>query len=164
MKIVTTLVAALILSTCLSGCSGGDDSKAQAEAARVKTYCGALKDAAPQIRDFNRADPDYSKMQSYFDVMHGLKKKAPTDLKEEWSILDYNIAAIEKAAKGAKLSFSSIPKLLKGKLPKGVESTKLPAVVTAFTGLTGGAFETANTRITDNAKKVCKVDMTSLGG
>ena len=160
MKLPLALAGALIVVSSLTACGGGGDDQATREAARVKTYCAALRDAAPEVKAYNEDDPDYKKLPDYFALMHSLAKKSPTDLKEEWNILDYNITQIEKAAAAAKIEFKSIPKLLKGKLPKGAKASKLPGLVTAFAGLKSVTFMTANSRVANGAAKVCKVDLT----
>ncbi len=107
MKTVSAAIAALLIGVTLSACGGGgaDDAKAKAEAAKVTAYCAAVKGAAPTIRKFNRADPDFKTMQDYFDLMRGLAKKAPSSVVRDWNVVDFDFNEIEKGAAAAHQKF-----------------------------------------------------------
>lgn len=163
MKIISAVTAALVLGSILSAC-GGDDTKARAEAARVVAYCAALEQAAPQIKAFSPQDPDFKKMQDYFDLMQGLSKKSPASVHPAWSVVNFDYTEIEKAAKAANLDFSSIPKVLKGKVPKDAKPEKFPALNAAFDYLASVNLATANKAIVADAASVCKIDLAPTVG
>lgn len=159
MKTFLAFAAALILGIPLTACGGSDGAQTRKEAARITTYCAAIKDAALDIKSFNPQDPDYKHMQNYFDLMQGLSKKSPPDVQGEWNVVNYDFTEIEKAAAEANVKFSSIPKIIKGKLPKGAKPEKFPALKSAFTYLESVNLQVANQKIATNSAKVCKVDL-----
>ena len=161
MKFSFAVVMTLLLGTSLSACgSSHDDAAAKAEAAKVTAYCAALKKAAPEIKAYDKEELNFRKLQSYFDVMQSLAKKSPAAVSRDWNVINFDITEIERSSKAANLNFVDIPKLAKGKIPKGAKPAKFDAVTFAFNYLKSVNLATATTNIADNAAKVCKVDLT----
>ncbi len=161
MKLSLALAGTLILGSSLTACgdNGAQQEKERRESARVQAYCASLKAAAPKIKAYDEDDPDFKKLQGYFDVMRSLAKKAPAELHADWNIVDYDIAGIERAAVAANIKLAGIPKLVKH-MPKSVNEAKLPDFASAFTDLKRVSHESAISRIATHAAKVCKVDLT----
>lgn len=166
MKIIPAFVVSLLIGSVLTACGDNKvkDAEAVKEAARIQAYCAAVKGPAAEIRSFNKDDPNYGKLPSYFDEMHKLAKKSPTSLRPAWNVVDFDFTEIEKAVDAANITFASIPRVIKGKLPKGAKPRRFPDLASAFKYLTSANLATSLSAIEDHAKKVCDVNLTPKSG
>lgn len=148
MKITTALVSAVFLATTLTACSGGND------------YCESIKSADNAFGDLN--SPDGKKIEKSFDEIHSLAKKAPSDVKADWKILDGAITNFRDTLKDAGISLADLSKTGADapKPPDAATATKIQAAAQKFTS---PEVAKANEKITKHAKKECKIDLDSTG-
>jgi hypothetical protein len=149
---VVLTLAASVLAACGSGDSGGDASG---------DYCQELKTDKAYFADLSGTDPDLSQLDQVFQRMHTLAADAPDDVSSDWKTLDDAITTIETALKEAGLKPSDLAAMQNGQVPPGVDPSKLAALAPKLQALSSTDVSDAATRISDNAKKTCGVDLTS---
>lgn len=148
MKFSAAVTGALLAGSALAGCAGGSGSGA---------YCDDIKKAE---KDFGALDQgDFNKLEDAFKTFHTLADEAPSKIKSDWKTLDGAITAIEKAFKDAGVKFSDLAELQKGKIPEGVDESKLPQLSSTLSDVGGAKFKTASDHIAKHAKDECKVDI-----
>jgi cytochrome c556 len=151
MKIPLALATAALLASTLAACGGGDGGGQDSE------YCKDVKKASKTFKNFS--DGDVDKVDSAFATFHNLAAEAPSDIKKDWKKLDDVIVTIEDAFKEAGLKMSDLADVQKGKLPEGVDVSKLQSLATDFQKLNDAEFTAAAKRIDEHAKKDCKVTL-----
>lgn len=149
MKTALALATATLLATTLAAC-GGDSGKDSA-------YCKDLKSASTQFDSLSSSD--VSKLDEAFATFHKLADEAPGDVEDDWKILDDGITSVEKALKKAGLKFSDFADIQQGKMPKGVDVSKLQGLATEFSKLNSKDFDKSSKDIEKHAKDVCKVKL-----
>lgn len=144
------LLAAAVFVAILSGCGGGGaDSQ----------YCKDLEAAAPKFAALRTSDT--GQLEDVFKASHSLAAEAPSDVKDDWQVLDEGMTEIEDALKDAGIKFSDFAELQKGKIPEGVDVKKLQGLPAKFQKLDSPAFDKASKAIGQHAKDVCKVTFES---
>lgn len=151
MKITLSLVGVLLLGTSLAACGGSSDDGASG------TYCEGIKSAKPVFESLSKGD--LAQLEEGFNTFHDLAKKAPDDLKGDWKTLDNAATTIETALAGAGVKMSDLSGIQSGKVPAGVDMTKLAGLAGDLQKLNNADFAKARTAISDQAKDTCKVDL-----
>lgn len=150
MKISGAIVGALLVGSTVAGCGGSGDNSGSA-------YCGDIKKAN---KDFSALDAgDFSKLDKAFQAFHKLAGEAPSKIKPDWKILETAISAMEKGFADAGIKFSDLADLQKGKVPEGVDISKLSGLSATMSKFSDAKFKTASDNIAKHAKSVCKVDV-----
>jgi hypothetical protein len=152
MKTPLALATATLLAATLAGCGGSDDGP-------DSEYCKDLKSASTQFDSLS--SNDVSKLDEAFKTFHILADEAPSEVKDDWTTLDKGIVAVEKALKDAGLKFSDFAALQEGKMPEGVDVSKLQGLATEFQKLDSAEFDKASKAIEKHAKDVCKVNLSA---
>jgi hypothetical protein len=155
--LIKTLVGAAVLTVAgsvLTACGGGGSSASG-------DYCDELKSDAAFFNDLDSSNPDLTKMDEIFSRMHTLADEAPDDVADDWQTLDDAFSTVENALKDAGISASDLGDLQSGKVPEGVDASKLQALLPKLAALSSGDVSAASQRIASNAKDKCDVD---LGG
>lgn len=153
MKIIMSLAGVLLLGTTLSACGGGDDGASG-------TYCTDIKAAKPVFESLSKGD--LAQLEEGFNTFHDLAKESPSDLKDEWKTLDNAATTIEKALADAGVKMSDLAGIQSGKVPAGVDMTKLASLAGDLQKLNNDDFAKARTAISDQAKDTCKVDLGAI--
>ena len=149
MKISVAIAGALLASGAVAGCGGGGGS--------TDAYCGDMKKAD---KDFGALSAsDYSKLDSAFNTFHKLAKEAPSKISADWKVLDGAITTMQDAFKDAGLDFKDLGELQQGKVPEGVDVSKLTKLSTTMATFNDAKFKKASDNIAKHAKDVCKVDI-----
>jgi hypothetical protein len=162
---ISIVAAGLLLGSGLvSGCgSSGDGGSAGSGGG---DYCDTLKAAATSIKSFTADDatPDFSKLPDFIAKAHELADNAPSDVKDDWTVMvgamDSLTSALDEA--GIKLEdFGTI--VSSGQLPEGVDPAKLTALTAKLQELGGDEVTKAGDAISKQAKDDCKVDLSKVG-
>lgn len=148
---VALSVAATLLTACGSSSSGGSASG---------DYCSELKADKAYFGGLNSGS-DLSNLDQIFERMHTLAADAPDEVADDWKTLDDAFTTIEDALKEAGLKPSDLSAIEKGQVPAGADLSKLQALVPKLQALSSSDFSDAATRIENNAKDTCGVDLTS---
>jgi phage-related minor tail protein len=152
MKTPLALATAALVAATLAGCGGSDDGP-------DSEYCKDLKSASTQFDSLS--SNDVSKLDEAFKTFHTLADEAPDEVKDDWTTLDKGIVQVEKALDEAGLKFSDFAEMQEGKMPEGVDVSKLQGLATEFQKLDSAEFEKASKAIEKHAKDVCKVDLSA---
>jgi hypothetical protein len=154
MKILMALASAVLLASTLAACGGGDGGSG----GEGSDYCKDLKSAKASFGDLSSGD-DLGKLDDAFSTFHKLADEAPSDIDEDWKKLDGAITTVEKALKDAGVSFADLAKIQAGKIPEGVDVSKLQGLASEMSKLSSADFTKASKAIEKHAKKTCKVDL-----
>lgn len=146
----SAVVVCLLLISALSGC--GEDGK-------NSDYCKDLEASAPKFVALKSQDT--AQLGDVFKASHKLADEAPSDIKDDWEVLDKGMRDIEKAVKDAGLTFSDFAELQRGKIPEGVDVDKLQGLPTKFQKLNSPEFDKASRAISKQARDVCEVSFES---
>lgn len=150
-KLSAAVAGAVLAGTALAGCGSGGGSSSDA-------YCGDMKKAD---KDFSALGTgDYAKLDSAFATFHKLAGEAPSDVSGDWKVLDGAITTMQTAFKDAGIDFKDLGELQQGKVPEGVDVSKLTGLSTSLAKFSDPKFKTASDHISKHAKDVCKVDIT----
>lgn len=152
MKISLAVAGAVLLGSSLAACGGGD-SGADSD------YCKDIKTAKKTFSNVGAGD--VGQLDSAFSTFHQLADEAPDDVKADWKKLDGAIDTVEKALKDAGLKMSDLEDMQSGKVPEGVDVSKLQGLATEFQKLSSAEFTKASNAIEKHAKSTCKVDLGS---
>ena len=155
--------AALTLATAaLAGCGSSNNNSS---ASGSGNYCADLKADKSFVSGFSASgsgnSPDLSKLDEVFSRMHALAQEAPSAVASDWKTLDGAITEIQSALKSAGLKPSDLASLEAGQLPKGVDPSKLQAMVPKLQALSSSDVSKAASAISSNAKSACGVDLSS---
>ena len=148
MKTPLALASAALVAVTLAGCGGSDDGP-------DSEYCKDLKAARAQIKPVGSDTVNLDKAIKDF---HTLAGEAPEAVKDDWKVLDDGMKTVERALADAGMKPSDFAKLQEGKMPEGVDVSKLQDVATEFQKLSTAEFEKANDAVDKHAKDVCKID------
>ena len=149
-KLSAAVAGAVLAGTALAGCGGGGDNASSA-------YCGDIKKADKTFSALGTGD--FAKLDSAFATFHKLAKEAPSKVSDDWKVLDGAITTMEKAFKDAGIDFKDLGELQKGKVPEGVDVSKLTGLSTTLAKFNDAKFKTASQNISAHAKSVCKVNI-----
>jgi hypothetical protein len=157
---ISIFSAGLLLGSGLvTGC-GSDDDGGGGNAGG--DYCKTLKSAASNVRSFTAkgATPDFAKIQDFLDTAHDLADEAPSEVKDDWTVvlgaMDSLTSALEEA--GIKLEdFGDI--IATGQLPEGVDPAKLTALTGKLQAIGNEKVTKAGEAISKHAKDDCDVDL-----
>jgi hypothetical protein len=149
------LLAGLLVTTGLTGCSHGTGS-----------YCSALKDDRKELTRLAAASAKpgttgADALGKTVNVLSGLRDRSPDDVSDEWETL---VTALQGLVDAVDASGAS-PGDFAGGRPEGVTTGQYDAVQQAAKELQGLRVQQASASIEQHAQDVCKVDLgTGLGG
>ena len=150
------VVAGLLVTTGLTGCSNGTES-----------YCSTLKDDQKRLDSLatQAAKPGEQGVRALGDtvgVLSDLRDVAPDDISDEWDSL---VGALQGLVDAVKATGHPLGDFAGGTKPDGVTTGQYDAVKQAATELQGTRVQQAGKSIEQHAQDVCKVDLgTGLGG
>ena len=149
-------VALSLAATTLAACgSGGGGSSASG-------YCTELKaDKAYFDSISGSGSADMTKLGDAFSRVHTLAGDAPDNVADDWKTLDTAITTIENALSDAGIKLSDLAAMQSGKVPPGVDPSKLAALAPKLEALSNSDVSKAADNIAADAKKSCGVDLTS---
>ncbi|RNL79269.1 hypothetical protein [Nocardioides marmorisolisilvae] len=163
MRRFSALTATAVLATGLiTGCgssSGGGSGSSSSD------YCKDLKSSAAGIKAFtaDNATPDFAKVADFIDNAHGLAKKAPSDIKDDWATMVAAMDALTDALNEAGLKVEDIGTLMTGQLPAGADPSKLAGLTSKLQEIGSDKVQKAGAAIAKQAKDTCKIDLKSAG-
>lgn len=164
MKIPMAVASAVLLASTLASCngsdSGGDGDRGGSGSSASGDYCKDLKQAVTKYGGLSSGD--YKKLDEALATFHEIADEAPGEVKDEWKELDGTLTSIEKALKDAGLTFSEIAEMQSGKIPEGVDASKLQGLAKDMSKLSSAEATKASAAIEAHAKKACKVDFKGL--
>jgi hypothetical protein len=150
--------AVLTLATgLLAGCGGGGGGGSSASGG----YCDELKTDKAYFAALSGSDSDASKLGDAFGRIHSLAGDAPANVAADWKTLDGAITTIESALNSAGLTPDDLAGLQSGKVPPGVDLSKLQALAPKLEQLSSSGVSKAADNIAADAKKSCGVDLTA---
>jgi hypothetical protein len=155
-NVVIGSVALTLTAAVLAGCgsSGGGSGSASG-------YCAELKADKSYFAALSGDQADVSKLGDVFSRVHTLAADAPSNVSADWKTLDGAITTIETALKEAGLTPDDLAGLQSGKVPKGVDVSKLQALAPKLQALSSSDVSKAADAISADAKKSCGVDLTA---
>ncbi len=160
MKIPMAIASAVLLGAVLTACGGSDGGGATGGGG--SDYCKDIKAASKTFGDLDSGDT--ASLGEAFTTFHELADEAPGAIKDDWKTLDGAISTVEKALSDAGLKVEDFDELQSGKIPEGVDVSKLTGLASEFQKLSGAEFDKASKAIETHAKDVCKVDLNSSAG
>jgi hypothetical protein len=161
MKIPLAIASTVLLGGVLTACGGGDGGSG-GSGGSGSDYCKDIKAAAATFGDLDSGDT--ASLGDAFTTFHKLADEAPGDIKDDWKTLDGAITTVETALSDAGIKIEDFADLQSGKLPEGVDMSKLTGLASEFQKLSGAEFEKASKAIETHAKDVCKVDLNKAAG
>ena len=150
------VVAGLLLTAGLTGCSNGTES-----------YCSTLKDDQKRLDSLatQAAKPGEQGVRALGDtvgVLSDLRDAAPEDISDEWNTL---VGALQGLVDAVQATGHPLGDFAGGTRPEGVTTGQYDAVKQAASELQSTRVQQAGKSIEQHAQDVCKVDLGSgLGG
>ena len=157
MNVVIGSMTLALTATVLAACGSGSSSGSSASGG----YCDELKADKTYFESLSGSNADLSNLDTVFSKVHTLAADAPDNVSADWQTLDDAISTIESALKDAGLKASDLADLQSGKVPQGVDLSKLQALGPKLQGLSSTDVSDAAKNIADDAKKNCDVDLTA---
>ena len=157
MKIPMAIASAVLLGGVLTACGGSDGGGSGGSGGSGSDYCKDIKKAAATFGDLDSGDT--ASLGDAFATFHKLADEAPGTVKDDWKTLDTAIGTVEKALSDAGLKIEDFDDLQAGKIPEGVDVSKLTGLASEFQKLSSADFEKSSKAIETHAKSVCKVDL-----
>jgi hypothetical protein len=154
------LVGLVLAVSGLTGCGGSDASSSDSSGpTQTETYCKDLKADKAYFSAFGSGDMDPGKFSQALDKFHALADAAPDDIAPQWDTLDGALTEVQRTLAEAGISTEDLAGLQSGKLPKGVDMSKLAGLATKLKQLNSPELQTAAKKIQQHAKKECGVDL-----
>jgi hypothetical protein len=166
MRRAAILTAGLVLSTgLLAGCGSdkGSDSTTPTSSGSG-SYCDQLKAAKADVSSLTseNGDPDFSKFDQIVAKMKQLQAVAPSDVADDWKTIGDTLDKLTKALDDAGIKLDDLMTAVStGKLPPGVDQTKLVALASQLQSLSSADLTAAGDAITKNAKEQCGLDLSA---
>lgn len=155
MKISLALAGVALLASTLAACGGSDSDDSGADS----DYCKDIKTASKTFGNLDSGD--IGKLGDAFTTFHKLAAESPDTIKSDWKKLDSAVTTVEDGLKDAGIKLSDLSELQTGKIPKGVDVSKLRSLATDLQKLGDAEFDKASKKIEKHAKDECKVDLGS---
>jgi hypothetical protein len=152
MKLSLALAGAILLGGTLAACGGSDDGGGAGG-----DYCKDLKSATSEFKTLESGD--YARFDTVVTTIHKLAGEAPGDIKDDWEVLDGALSTIVKAFDDAGIKLSDLDDIQAGKIPEGVDMSKLAGLSTTLGDVSSEKYTDASKNIEKHAKDVCKVDL-----
>jgi hypothetical protein len=155
---IVVLGAGLVTGCGSSGGSGGSGGSSSG-------YCSEIKSSAESIKSFTAGSgtPDFTKLADFIAKAHDLANKAPSDIKDDWTVLVGAMDALTSALSDAGLKLEDMGMLMAGQMPPGVDTSKLAGLAPKLQAIGSANVTKAGNAISKQAKDVCKVDLKSAG-
>jgi hypothetical protein len=148
--------AALALTAPLLAACGSNESSSSSSG----SYCDELKADKSYFEGISgSSNSDLSSLDQVFQRMHTLAADAPDSVSADWKTLDGAITTMQNALKDAGLKPSDLASLQSGKVPPGVDPSKLASLAPKLQELSSSDVSTAAKNIAADAKKNCNVDL-----
>jgi hypothetical protein len=151
MKISLALAGVALLGSMLAACGGSDGGGADSD------YCKDVKTASKTFGNLDSGD--VGKLDDAFKTFHQLAAESPDTIKSDWKKLDSAVTTVEDGLKDAGIKLSDLSELQAGKVPEGVDVSKLQSLATDLQKLSDAEFDKASKAIEKHAKDECKVDL-----
>ena len=159
MRRISIVVATLLLgSGLITGCGSSDDDGGGGGNSS-SAYCSAMKASAAGLKSLNGGTPDFTKLSEFIDKAHDLADKAPSDIKDDWTVLVGAMDALTSALSDAGLKLEDLGLLMSGQIPDGVDTTKLAGLTSQLQGIASDKVTKASAAIRKQAKDDCGVDL-----
>jgi hypothetical protein len=156
-KLTAAAVAAVLSMAALTGCGGTSGSSSSGD------YCSDLKTASANLADLvkvqNLNQDTFNRLQ---DAVHNLAGEAPANVKGSWTLFDSQLTFLQNALNDAGLSMDDFGALAAGQTPSGVDAAKLLALTKKLNNFDTAGLNTASTKIQNEAKSDCHVDLSGL--
>lgn len=159
MRTPVALAAVLLAATTLSACGSSDGGSSADGGSKDKdSYCADLKKDAQYFKSLDGGDG--SQIQEAINRFHELADEAPSAVSSDWKTIDGAFTQLEQGLKSAGITVEQFGQIQStGKVPSGVDATKLQSVVKNLQSLSNEKFEKAGDNIEKHAKSECKVDL-----
>jgi hypothetical protein len=155
-----TLLAGLLLAvSALTGCGGNGGDAGDNGATQTETYCKQLKADKTYFSAFSGGDIDPGQFTEALDRFHALADAAPDDIAQQWDTLDGTLSEVQRSLAEAGIDAKDLAGLQSGKLPKGVDMSKLAGLANKFKDLNSPELQSAAKAIQKHAKKACDIDL-----
>lgn len=148
------LAAAALGLSLLAACGGDGDADSKAGSG---DYCKQIEATKKEIDSLGEGD--IASFQSAAESLHKVADAAPSDLKDEWKTMTDAVDKIAKVFDGAGLDDKALEELQSGKLPEGVDMSKLQDIMTTMEDFDTDALEPAVKAIQNHAKDECGVEL-----
>lgn len=143
-------VAVLVLVVGgLSACAGGGGKNSD--------YCKDLQASQPQIAGLQSKGA--AGLTDAFEASHKLAAEAPSEIKDDWAVLDRGMTEFENTLKKIGITPDDLAALSQGQMPEGVQTKDLQALPKAYEKLAGPEARQASAAIRKHAKNVCELDL-----
>ncbi|MFL6060979.1 MAG: hypothetical protein ACJ72E_07100 [Marmoricola sp.] len=157
------MTALVLAGTALAtgcGSSGGGGGGGNS----ASSYCSDIKTSAASITPFTggSSTPDFSKFSDFIAKAHELAGKAPSDIKDDWTTMVGAMDALTSALSDAGLKLEDLGTLMSGQLPPGTDTSKLAGLTSKLQEIGSDKVTAAGHAISEQAKNVCKVDLTKV--
>lgn len=162
MKISLAVAGVVLLGSMLAACGGSDGSDGGGSgnaSGGGGDYCKDIKAAKTTFSGVTGSSA--AGLEDAFALFHKLADEAPSDIKDDWKVLDEAATTIEDAFKDAGIKLSDLGDIQAGKFPEGLDASKLTGLATKLSDLTGQKFTDAQEAIAKQALSDCKVDLKS---
>lgn len=163
MKISLAVAGVVLLGSTLAACGGSDGSDGGGStnggdaSGGGGDYCQDIKAAKKTFSGVTGSSA--AGLEDAFATFHKLADEAPSDVKDDWKVLDEAATTIEDGFKEAGIKLSDLDDIQAGKLPEGLDASKLTSLATKLSDLTGQKFTDAQEAIAKQALADCKVDL-----
>lgn len=148
MKFTTALISAAFVATTLVGCGGSSD------------YCDSLESANGALG--NVTTQDGKDVEKAFDQVHSLAEEAPSEVEDDWKVVDAAVVNLRKSFEEAGLSFDDLGKT-GADAPKPPDAAAQKKLQAAAQELASEKVVKANENITKHAKSECDIDLKGTG-
>lgn len=145
MKVTAVAVSAIFVASTLAGCGGGS------------AYCDALQEADEEFASLDEGN--FGEMDNALDRIQELADEAPSEIEEEWTILDGAITDLRAALDDAGITFADLGGIQSGELPEGFDEASLTELATELQQLGSAEFEEASITIEEHAQDECDIDL-----
>lgn len=152
-RILAALAVTTTLATGLVACGGDDSTSSSSE------YCGQLKKAKTVFDALDKQD--VSKFDDALKTVSDFADSAPDRVRGDWKTLDDALGELKKALAEAGVKLSDLATIQQGKLPAGVDASKLADLGTKVQKIGSDETQKASDAIQKDAKDACKVDLSS---
>lgn len=160
MRAPVALAVVILAATTLSACGSSDGGSASGGSGDKDSYCSDLKKDAKYFSSLDSGDG--TQIEEAINRFHELAGEAPDEVSSDWNTIDGAFTKLEQELKSAGITVKQFGEIQSsGKLPAGVDPSKLQGIVKNLQSLTGEKFNNAGTAIEKHAKSECKVDLSA---
>src|SRR5690348_16043510 len=134
MRKFSALTAIVVLGAGLvTGCGSSSDGGGNGGSGSSSSgYCSDIKSSADSIKAFTAGTgtPDFTKLADFIAKAHDLADKAPSDIKDDWTVMVAAMDSLTSALSDAVLKLEDLGAMMSGQLPDGVDASNLAGLAT----------------------------------